>query len=813
MLCFFFLVNYLSSAACSELLSRHRRSWIIDSFTIEEGHPGPFPYVLGKITIDRDYRVRFDLYGEGMDEEPKGVLTIDKESGTLYVNRAVDYEEKTVLKLRFEAMKTDSLIDTKLGVEIGISDINDNPPRFQRDLFEISVDEDATQGSHIQTMVAYDKDERGTPNSTFHYEIKSVSPNHPDTEFTIDSQSGTMSFKGCLDHEVAEIFTVVVEAKDHGDVVSLSSSSTVIIHVQDGNNHLPAISGQTGSGKVKEHEIGTSPLRLHTADKDTPNSASWRAKYTIQGDEGAHFKIETDPDTNDGILTVVKPLDFEKEALRELTISVENEAPYFSCKVKERPPSGLWKVETSKGDVPPPDTVKVSIEVEDVNDPPVFSVSVKEVVLEENAPIGTWVEKVTAVDPDSSHARDFVYKVGSDPAGWVTVDPQTGDITTVGTPDRESPHVSDGLYTILLHAVDDGLPSMTGTASLNIHVTDQNDNVPQPTVGFVDVCVSDGPSSTNISAFDLDDHPYAGPFTFELLGDVKGKWKLNPSHGYTAGLVKEPGVYSGPHTVDVKITDMQGQFAVYNLSVTVCDCSVMPNCRDPRSTATTAAPRALAIVFASLLLIMCLLLMAVFMTCRKEFAPLQPSDSSGDTLLPSNIENPGTDCKVVVPDDIAVRFTEETHSDPSNWGDQYHGIKHSNFSKEMEQNLIYEHLSDFMREDMSHLYIENWNQTTWRSLMANGHHHTHQREETSTMNFHAALQALLHQRLSSLQGKEGDLLDYEPHVYAEEGDFDVPSELENIILPDKDSYQKALNNLGPKFKQLASICKPPHIQN
>ena len=48
------------------------------------------------------------------------------------------------------------------------------------------------------------------------------------------------------------------------------------------------------------------------------------------------------------------------------------------------------------------------------------------------------------------------YKVGSDPAGWVTVDPQTVDITTVGTPDRESPHVSDGLYTILLHAVDDG---------------------------------------------------------------------------------------------------------------------------------------------------------------------------------------------------------------------------------------------------------------------------------------------------------------------------------------------------------------------
>ena len=41
------------------------------------------------------------------------------------------------------------------------------------------------------------------------------------------------------------MFTILVEAKDHGEVVSLSSSTTVVIHVQDGNNHLPTISGQT----------------------------------------------------------------------------------------------------------------------------------------------------------------------------------------------------------------------------------------------------------------------------------------------------------------------------------------------------------------------------------------------------------------------------------------------------------------------------------------------------------------------------------------------------------------------------------------
>ncbi len=47
-------------------------------------------------------------------------------------------------------------------------------------------------------------------------------------------------------------------------------------------------------------------MRLHVTDKDTPNSTAWRVKYTIEGDEAGHFKIETDPNTNDGILTVVK---------------------------------------------------------------------------------------------------------------------------------------------------------------------------------------------------------------------------------------------------------------------------------------------------------------------------------------------------------------------------------------------------------------------------------------------------------------------------------------------------------------------------
>ncbi|AWP03303.1 putative cadherin-like protein 26 [Scophthalmus maximus] len=801
MLRFYLLVYYLSCTTCSELLKRHTRSWIIDSFTIEEGHTGPFPYVLGTININRDYRIYFDLYGEGVDKEPKGVLSIQKETGTVYVHRAVDYEEKTKLQLKFEARRQDLSIDTRLGVEVAILDINDNPPLFQRDQFELSVDEEKTQGSPLLTVVAYDRDQRGTPNSSFHYEIKSVSPNSPDTEFFIE-ESGAISFKGCLDHELAERIVILVEAKDHGEVVSLSSSTTVVMHVQDSNDHMPTISGQTGTSKVKEETTGSSPLRLHVTDGDTPSSPAWRARYTIHGDEGGHFAIETDPDSNDGILTVVKPLNFEKGAQRELSISVENELPYFSCQ---------------------PHSVKVVINVEDANEAPVFSVTYKIAALEENSPSGTWVEKVTAVDADCNRTSSFVYKVAHDPAGWVMVDPNTGDITTVTSTDRESPHVVNGVYTVLIHAVDDGVPPLTGTATLQIHMTDKNDNVPQPAEHNLDVCVSDGPTTTNITAFDLDGNPYGGPFTFELLGDVKGKWKLSPSHGYTAGLVKEPSVYAGPHTIDLKISDMQGEFGIYNLRVAVCDCSVTENCRARRNTTTRAAYGGIGVVFALVFLLLFLLLMAVTCSCKKDFVALETTGhSSGQTLLESNTENPGTDCKVF--DGIPAAITDEKYQDPSKWQSEHSGIRRTNVStKGMNQTLEDRRWSkaDYRRGHQSHLLTNNYNQTTWNSVTANGHHQTHQ--DMGTMNFHKrrsssytldeTLLTLIHRGLSTLQETGDDLLDYQPHLYGDEGDADNLSDLDNISIPGDESYEKTIEDLGPRFTKLASICKPPQTQN
>lgn len=72
---------------------------------------------------------------------------------------------------------------------------------------------------------------------------------------------------------------------------------------------------------------------------------------------------------------------------------------------------------------------------------------------------------------------------------------------------------------------------MTSTATVQIYIEDKNDNVPLLKDSEVSVCQSDEISSTEITAYDLDGDPYSGPFSFELLGDVKEEWSFDPSHG------------------------------------------------------------------------------------------------------------------------------------------------------------------------------------------------------------------------------------------------------------------------------------------
>lgn len=126
----------------------------------------------------------FNLHGQGVELDPKGLLSINEDTGEITVLYAVDYEEYQILKvwgqlrtnvgrffllfasilliyvhpfqLTFEAMKKETrLVDTRLGVEVQIIDANDNAPIFNPPTVEVSILESTKQGQEIVTLFSF----------------------------------------------------------------------------------------------------------------------------------------------------------------------------------------------------------------------------------------------------------------------------------------------------------------------------------------------------------------------------------------------------------------------------------------------------------------------------------------------------------------------------------------------------------------------------------------------------------------------------------------------------------------------------------
>ncbi|KAM4562238.1 cadherin-like protein 26 isoform 2-T3 [Odontesthes bonariensis] len=861
----------------SEILLRPKRNWVIQTFSIDEGYSGPFPYVLGTVGVEKNLRL-FEIHGQGVDEDPKDILQINENTGEVLVLGPVDHEQFDILKLKFEALNAeDRKVDIRLGITIDILDANDNPPKFDFEMYEVTVNESTLQGFGLVTIRAIDTDS-SEKNKEFSFSLVSVTPEPEGMQFYITQTAdiGFISFKGCLDHEKSEKYTIIVEAKDNGKP-QLSSFCTVIVTILDGNNHLPVITGQTGPARVEEGQKDVLVLRLQATDEDTKGTMAWKAKYRIDGDTDNNFRITTDPVTNEGMLYVEKHLNYEANPLKNLTISVENEVTYQQCKVLERTTTKFWKTKIIGGTTITASNLQgylssrtVTLTVVDVNEAPVFEKDKVLVWLRENVGVGYYLGEFTARDPDIKSASTITYIKGEDPADWVTVDPETGKITTSKIPDRESTFVKDDIYLVTVYAVDNGEPPQTSTATLSIVIKDENDNAPFLVTSKMDMCVSDEPSMAKITALDLDAEPFSGPFRFRLLGDVTDKWRIDPAHGHSVNLVKENNVYSGYHDLQLEVSDLQDMTAVYNLSVTVCDClhPTTPNCTIRKAVGSTVQGGALGIAFLSMLLLLGLLFCALVVSCKREIIPL-PDWTCSQELMGGNTERPGEDCKVIqgLVADSQIQMGSSSFQRPSFMQTD---STHDNYKATVIQGLVADsqiqmnsssfQRPSFMQTDSTH---DNYKATVIQGLVADSQvqmnsssfqrpsfmqtdsaHDNYkamsmsQRWKTSRVtNASSAMnmrsqqwksqcwdsqeQEEVYQRnllseslqimLVKLKTPGKELGDYEPHVYAEEGDSKHDFELDAISNPEV-SFDPDME-FDLSFNTLATICMPGDIKN
>ncbi|XP_041497691.1 cadherin-like protein 26 isoform X1 [Microtus oregoni] len=530
---------------------------------------------------------------------------------------------------------TGKVVDESLIFNIRVRDVNDHAPQFPEKEFNISVKESHAAGQPIFQLLTVDLDQENTPNSQVLYFLVSQTPLLRESGFRIDLISGEVRLSGCLKYETAPWFTLIVRATDCGEP-SLSSTATIHVSVEEGNNHMPTFVEDHYEIQISEGEVARGVLYLPVQDGDSPFTPAWRAQFHIlDGNEEEHFDIMTDPETNRAVLNVIKPLDYETQAAHSLRIVVENQEPLFSCEEGQAQPSTKAMASTT-----------VSVQVVDTNDPPAFHPRSFIVSEEDGAGPGIRLGDFNATDPDRVTSQ-IRYKLVHDPADWVTVDEETGAVTTKQQIDRESPHVNGSFYTILVHAVDSGLPPLTGTGTLMLFLSDINDNAPtlQSHSRHLEICESAGNQPLLLEAEDGDLDPYSNPFTFDLDSaqrDVDGTWMLRTKQGEgrSAELMMLRSLPPGEYLVPLLLGDRQGLTQRQTVHVRVCSCPSGSKCETLSNTGLLLW--ALPPVCAALLALAAALLS--LLRCRFEFGPKRlggviPSDNGHQTLIVYNEES------------------------------------------------------------------------------------------------------------------------------------------------------------------------------
>uniref|UniRef100_A0A8C9TQW9 Cadherin 2 n=1 Tax=Scleropages formosus TaxID=113540 RepID=A0A8C9TQW9_SCLFO len=614
---------------------RMKRDWVIPPINVPENSRGPFPQELVRIRSDRDKNrlLRYSVTGPGADQPPTGIFIINPISGQLSVTKPLDREQISTFHLRAHAVDLNgNQVENPIDIVINVIDMNDNRPEFVHQIWNGTVPEGSRPGTLVMTVTAVDKDDPNTANGILRYKILSQNPESPSANmFTINNKTGgIITVAAGLDREKVPQYTLIIQATDMegNPTYGLSNTATAVIKVTDVNDNPPEFTTDTFYGEVPENRVNVIVANLTVTDKDQPNTPAWNVMYKITGgDPTGRFSVPTDPTTNEGLVTVVKPIDYETTRTFVLTVVAENEVPLARNTHLSRQ-----------------STATVSIKVIDVNESPYFEPNPKLIRLEEGLPAESMLTTFTAQDPDRFMQQTIRYSKLSDPAGWLKIDPSNGRISTIAILDRESPYVKNNFYNATFLASDNGIPPASGTGTLQILLLDINDNAPHVFPQEAEVCEKPEPNAINITAVDADLNPNAGPFAFELASrpsDVRRNWTLTRLSGdYAHGIYEIPIIITDSGNLPMSNTS--------HLRVKVCQCDHNGDCTDvERIVATGLGTGAIiAILLCIIILLILVLFFVVWMKRRdKERQAKQllidPEDDVRDNILKYDEEGGG----------------------------------------------------------------------------------------------------------------------------------------------------------------------------
>ncbi|XP_060949741.1 cadherin-6-like isoform X2 [Limanda limanda] len=568
-----------------------------NQFFLLEEYMGTDMQYVGKLHSDSDRgdgSVRYVLNGDGAGS----LFRIDEKSGDIHATKRLDREEKAYYILHAKAVNrfTNEALEGESEFIIKIHDINDNEPRFTKDPYLARVPEMSDIGL-IRTAL-------------------------PD-----------------MDREVKENYQVVIQAKDMaGQMGGLSGTTTVSITLSDVNDNPPRFTKTVYEFRVPESlPLGATVGLIRAVDGDIGENAEM--DYRVIGVDGSGtFDIATNRSTQDGMIVLRKPLDFEKKRQYSFRVQVENvhiNPRFFS--------NGPFR-----------DEATIKILVEDVDEPPVFERASYVMEAREDAARNAIIGSVSASDPDDKNSL-VRYSIDrrTDMDRVFNVHAGNGSVFILRELDREE----DAWHNISVIATEFNNPRQISRVPVFIRVLDVNDNAPVFATNYETFVCENAKANQRIqtvSATDPDEPLGGHRFSFSLAQEAAGKanFSVRDNKDNTAWILTRRNSYNSVqmsiYHVPVVISDgvFPTQSSTGTLTIRVCTCDREGNMKLCNAEALTARAglstgALVAILLCVIILLMIVVLFAALRRQRKKEPLIVSKEDVRDNVVSYNDEGGG----------------------------------------------------------------------------------------------------------------------------------------------------------------------------
>ncbi|XP_030251996.1 protocadherin alpha-2-like [Sparus aurata] len=255
---------------------------------------------------------------------------------SLLVDGPLDRE--SVLQYNVSITATDegtpSLSSTKV-INIQISDVNDNPPRFLEPVINVYVKENSPTGSTIYTLTTLDSDLNENAKATYRLINSSPKATPIASLVTVNSETGDIVSLQSFNYEETKTFQFKVQATDSG-VPPLSSNVTVNVLILDENDNNPTIlapyseHGSVNSESIPySAEAGYFVAKIRAVDADSGYNAL--LSYHLSEPKGNNlFRIGT---STGGIRTKRRMSDNDLKTHPLVVLVSDNGEPSLSATV------------------------------------------------------------------------------------------------------------------------------------------------------------------------------------------------------------------------------------------------------------------------------------------------------------------------------------------------------------------------------------------------------------------------------------------------------------------------------------------------